>query len=97
MRVGQAFFAGKKEYKQHPEKFKSAPRIPKYNHKTMGRNVITYTSQAVSKSALKKGLIHQSQTQIVLATHVKEVCQVRIVPGTLPLPNRNCLLQACFP
>jgi putative transposase len=78
---GQAFFAANKEYKQHPDKFKSAPRIPKYKHKTLGRNVITYTSQAVSKSALKKGLIHLSQTQIVLATDVKEVCQVRIVPG----------------
>ena len=78
---GQAFFAGNKEYKQHPDKFKSAPKIPKYKHKTLGRNVITYTSQAVSKSALKKGLIHLSQTQIVLATDVKEVCQVRIVPG----------------
>jgi putative transposase len=78
---GPGFFAANKEYKQHPDKFKSAPRIPKYKHKTLGRNVITYTSQAVSKSALKKGLIHQSQTQIFLATHVKEVCQVRIVPG----------------
>jgi putative transposase len=44
--------------------------------------VITYTSQAVSKSALKKGLIHLCQTQIVLVTHVKEVCQVRIVLGS---------------
>ena len=78
---GQAFFVTNKEYKQHPDKFKSPPRIPKYRHKTLGRNVITYTSQAVSKSALKKGLIHLSQTQIVLATDVKEVCQVRIVPG----------------
>jgi putative transposase len=78
---GQAFVAANKEYKQHPDKFKSAPRIPKYKHKNLRRNVITYTSQAVSKSALKKGLIHLSQTQIVLATHVKEVCQVRIVPG----------------
>ena len=79
---GQAFFATNKEYKQHPGKFKWAPRIPKYNHKTLGRNVITYTSQAVSKSALKKGLIHLSQTQILLTTHVKEVSQVRIVPGS---------------
>jgi IS605 OrfB family transposase len=78
---GQAFFATNKEYKQHPDKFKSAPRIPKYKNKTFGRNVITYTSQAVSKCALKKGLIHLSQTQIVLATDVKEVCQVRIVTG----------------
>jgi putative transposase len=78
---GQAFFETNKEYKQHPDKFKSAPKIPKYKQKTLGRNVITYTSQAVSKSALKKGLIHLSQTQIVLATDVKEVGQVRIVPG----------------
>jgi putative transposase len=77
----QAFFTTNKEYKQHPDKFKSAPRIPKYKHKTLGRNVITYTSQAVSKSVLKKGLIHLSKTEIVLATQVKEVCQVRIVPG----------------
>jgi len=77
---GQAFFAANKEYKQHLDKFKSAPRIPKYKHKTLRRNVVTYTSQAVSKSALKKGLRHLSQTQIVLATQVKEVCQVRIVP-----------------
>ncbi|MEG3959487.1 transposase [Microcoleus sp. herbarium2] len=77
----QAFFAGNQEYKQHPDKFKSAPRIPKYKHKTLRRNAVTYTFQAVSKSALKKGLIHLSQTQIVLATHVEEVCQVRIVPG----------------
>lgn len=79
---GQAFLAANNEYKQHPDKFKSAPRIPKYKHKTLGRNVITYTSQAVSKSALKKGLIHLSPTQIGLATQVKEVlCQVPIVPG----------------
>ena len=78
---GQAFFAANKEYKQHPDKFKSAPLISKYKHKTIGRNVITYTSQAFSKSALKKGLIHLSQTQILLTTDVKEVCQVRIAPG----------------
>lgn len=78
---GAAFFAANKEYKQQPDQFKSAPRIPKYKHKSLGRNVITYTSQAISKSVLKKGLIHLSQTQIVLATDIKEVCQVRIVPG----------------
>ena len=77
---GQAFFPANKQYKQHPDKFKSAPRIPKYKHKTLGRNAVTYTSQAVSKSAVKKGLIHLSQTRIVLATDVKEVCQVRILP-----------------
>ncbi|MEG3843730.1 transposase [Microcoleus sp. herbarium14] len=78
----QAFFAANKEYKKHPDKFKSAPRIPKYKHKTLGRNLVTDKSQAVSKSALKKGLIHLSKTQIFLTTHVKEVCIVRIVPGT---------------
>lgn len=78
---GQALFADNNEYKQHPDKFKSTPTISKYKYKTIGRNVITSTSQAVSKSALEKGLIHLSQTQIVLATQVKEVCQVGIVPG----------------
>lgn len=83
---GQVFFAANKEYKQHPDKFKSGPRIPKYKHKTLRRNAVTYTSQAVSKSALKKGLRHLSQTQIFLATHVKEVGQVRIVPRVYHYP-----------
>ncbi|MEG4630424.1 transposase [Microcoleus sp. AR_TQ3_B6] len=83
---GLACFAANKEYKQYPDKFKSAPRIPKYKYKTLRRSEVTYTSQAVSKSALKKCLIQRSQTQIFLATHLKEVCQGRIVPGVYRYP-----------
>jgi putative transposase len=77
----KSFLAANQEYRLHPEKFQSRPQIPKYKHKTQGRNVVTYTAQAVSKTALKRGLIHLSKTQIVLTTQVKDVCQVRIVPG----------------
>lgn len=78
----KSFFAAIKEYSNHPEKFKALPRLPKYKHKTRGRNVVTYTDQAVSKSWLKKGVIHLSLTNIFLTTKVKQPSQVRIVPKT---------------
>ena len=77
----QSFLVANQEYRLHPEKFQSRPKIPKYKHKIMGRNVVTYTAQAVSQTALKRGLIHLSKTQIVLTTQIKDVCQVRIVPA----------------
>jgi len=75
-------FEATKEYAIHPEKFKARPKIPRYKHKTLGRNVLTYTAQAISKEWLKKGIINLSKTQIFLTTKVSEVNQVRIVPKT---------------
>ncbi|MEG4837906.1 transposase [Microcoleus sp. B9-D4] len=78
----QSFFEATKEYAIHPEKFKARPKIPKYKHKTLGRNVLTYTAQSISKEWLKKGIINLSKTQIFLTTKVRVVNQVRIVPKT---------------
>ena len=78
----QSFFAATKEYKIHPDKFKTRPKIPRYKHKTLGRNVLTYTAQAISKEWLKKGIINLSLTDIFLTTKVSELNQVRIVPKT---------------
>lgn len=78
----KSFFEATKEYAIHPEKFKARPKIPRYKHKTLGRNVLTYTAQAISKEWLKKGIINLSKTQIFLTTKVSEVNQVRIVPKT---------------
>jgi putative transposase len=78
----QSFFAATKEYNLHPDKFKSRPKIPRYKHKTLGRNVLTYTAQAISKEWLKKGIINLSLTDIFLTTKVSELNQVRIVPKT---------------
>jgi Probable transposase. len=78
----QSFFAATKEYNIHPDKFKTRPKIPRYKHKTLGRNVLTYTAQAISKEWLKKGIINLSLTDIFLTTKVSELNQVRIVPKT---------------
>ena len=78
----KSFFAATKEYNLHPDKFKSRPKIPRYKHKILGRNVLTYTAQAISKEWLKKGIINFSKTQIFLTTKVREINQVRIVPKT---------------
>jgi len=78
----KSFFEATKEYAIHPEKFKARPKIPRYKHKTLGRNVLTYTAQAISKEWLKKGIINLSKTQIFLTTKVTVVNQVRIVPKT---------------
>jgi putative transposase len=50
----QSFLAANQEYKKHPEKFQYRHKIPKYKHKKMGRNIVNYTAQAVSKTALKR-------------------------------------------
>jgi len=78
----QSFFAATKEYNIHPDKFKTRPKIPRYKHKTLGRNVLTYTAQAISKEWLKKGIINLSLTDIFLTTKVSELNQVRILPKT---------------
>lgn len=77
----QAFFVGLKEWEAHPEKFKGRPRLPRYKHKTAGRNLLVYTDQAVSRRALKqKGVIQPSQLDITIKTQQHSFDQVRIVP-----------------
>jgi putative transposase len=78
----KSFFEANKEYKKHPDKFQARPKIPSYKHKVLGRNVLTYTAQAISQEALKKGIINLSKTEIFLTTKVRKINQVRIVPKT---------------
>jgi IS605 OrfB family transposase len=76
----KSFFAASREYAKHPEKFNARPRLPKYKHKTQGRNLLTYTIQAISKKWLKQGLVNPSKTDIFVSTKVENICQVRIIP-----------------
>jgi putative transposase len=77
----QSFFAARDEWEQQPDKFKGRPRLPKYKHKTDGRNMLTYTDQAIGKRVFKKkGVIHPSQLDIVIETQQTSFDQVRIVP-----------------
>jgi putative transposase len=78
----QAFWAAHRVYKQMSDKFTGRPRLPHYKHKTDGRNVLTYTRQALSEKKLRVGIIAPSQLNIEVQTQVDPECiqQVRIVP-----------------
>lgn len=77
----RSFFAALLECEEHPEKFLGRPRLPKYKHKTQGRNLLVYTVQAVSQRAFnKQGVIQLSQLDITIETRQTSFDQVRIVP-----------------
>lgn len=58
----------------------SKPKLPKYLDKACGRFVVTYTSQAISRKALKDGYIELSKSSVRIKTKVSDVRQVRVVP-----------------
>jgi len=60
----KSFFAAIKEWKVHPDKFNSRPKLPKYKDKQKGRNLLVYTTQAISNSQLRKGIIKPSGLDI---------------------------------
>jgi len=78
----QAFFAAQKAYQLSPAAFRGRPRLPKYKHKTAGRNLLTYTIQAISTPALRRGDVRLSGLPIAIQTRQPRVRQVRIVPHT---------------
>jgi len=76
----QAFFKAIAAWREHPEQFLGRPKLPNYKEKVKGRNILIYTAQAVSRTALKKGLVKPSQLDIEVVSICAEVDQVRIVP-----------------
>ena len=76
----ESFFKACAAYEESPSKFLGRPRLPKYKHKTEGRNILVYTIQAISKRGLKRGLIQPSMLPIKIKTQQKDINQVRIVP-----------------
>jgi IS605 OrfB family transposase len=88
----QSFFESCKVYKECPEKFTGRPKLPKYKHKTEGRNILIYTLQAIgggqtlekggNRNPLRLGLIQPSQLPIAVKTKQNPftINQVRIVP-----------------
>jgi putative transposase len=71
-------------YHQDSHLFLSRPNIPKYKHKTCGRNLLIYDNQSLGQRGKKKnnGQLHLSQTEMIIATKAKDVIEVRIVPKT---------------
>jgi len=76
----QAYFAALAEWEAHPEKFRGKPRLPKYKDTKRGRNLLVYTAQAISRTALAQGWIVPSGLPIRIKTAQRDVDQVRIVP-----------------
>jgi len=76
----KSFFAADKSYQASPHQFLAKPRLPGYKPKMGGRNLLTYTAQAISQVGLREGLIVPSKTEIQLKTQQRKVNQVRIVP-----------------
>ncbi len=75
-----SFFEARATYEEDPSTFTGRPKLPKYKHKTEGRNILVYTVQALSKPSIRDGLIRPSGLPITIETEHTVVDQVRIVP-----------------
>ncbi|WP_075164315.1 RNA-guided endonuclease InsQ/TnpB family protein [Ktedonobacter racemifer] len=76
----KAFRKGLAAWFEDPSKFLGRPKLPKYKHKHKGRNILVYDIQAISKKALKKGMVAPSQLGLEIPTKHPHVNQVRMVP-----------------
>ena len=76
----QSYFAACLAYQEDPSKFRKLPRIPHYKHKAAGRYVLVYTTQALSRPGLKRGLIQPSMLPVTIQTKQARIAQVRVVP-----------------
>jgi putative transposase len=76
----KSFFEARERHKCDPSKFTGRPQLPKYKHKSDGRNLLVYTVQALNKRGLKRGLICPSMLPIEVQTKQKDINQVRIIP-----------------
>jgi putative transposase len=83
----ESYFEACAAYREDPSKFTGHPKLPKYKHKTHGRNLLIYTLQALSggrgkNGALQQGIIKPSQLPIEVKTQQDPITidQVRIVP-----------------
>ncbi len=78
----KAFFEALEQWQEHPEKFVGRPKLPKYKHKTEGRNLLVYERGAISKRALKRGIISLSGVgELVPTKQARDtIVQVRVIP-----------------
>ena len=75
-----SYFQAVKVWQKHPENFLGQPKIPRYKHKTKGRNILPYPHESISKKALKKGICHLSMSEIKIPTSQRSIIEARIVP-----------------
>ena len=77
-----AFFEAMEAWRAHPETLTGRPNLPKYKHKTHGRNLVVFELGAIWKADLAQREIAVSQLGRLVETkqHPKSIEQVRIVP-----------------
>jgi putative transposase len=78
----KAFFEAMEVYREHPERFGGRPGLPKYLHKTRGRNLLVFELGCIWKAELRVREIAVSQLGHIVETKQppNAVHQVRIVP-----------------
>jgi putative transposase len=78
----QAFFEAMEVYRVHPERFRGRPGLPRYLHKTRGRNLLVFELGCIWKAELRLREIAVSQLGRIVETKQQptSVRQVRIVP-----------------
>ena len=75
----KSYFTACAEWQVNPGKFLGHPKLPKYLDK-QGRNLLTYTEQAISKVKIRHGIVDFSGMTIEVRTRHTLPAQVRIVP-----------------
>ena len=75
----KSYFAACAAWEANPARFLGHPKLPKYLDKR-GRNLLTYTEQAISRSPKNRGYVVPSGLDIQIETRRTAIDQVRIVP-----------------
>jgi putative transposase len=77
-----AFFEVMEAWRAHPETLTGRPNLPKYKHKTHGRNLVVFELGTIWKAELAQREIAVSQLGRLVETkqHPKSIEQVRLVP-----------------
>jgi len=74
-----SYFAACAAWEADPSRFLGHPKLPKYLDKR-GRNLLTYTEQAISRAPRNRGSVVPSGLAIRVETRQAAIEQVRIVP-----------------
>ena len=75
-----SYTAASIDNKENPEKYQGEPQIPRYKHKTKGRNLVKYEKEAVSRNPkiLGKGILKLSKLPITIEIGqvLDRICEV---------------------
>ena len=77
----KGYFKAHPDWRLNPHKYLGEPRIPRYLNKKQGRYVVIYPPDAISKPALRKGIVKPSMVEVYMPTSVEgKLYEVRFVP-----------------